>query len=301
MSETRNIFVAIVGRPNVGKSSLLNRLVGERAAIVSPKPQTTRTRITGILTHGLVQTVLIDTPGIHTPRTRLGQRMTKTIGESTADGDAVMMLFEPEGALRPAEMEMLGGLEDIVAYGVINKADTIRAGEVLAARRAELGALNAFQEIHIVSALTGEGCEALLAALEARAVAGPHFFPADSYTDQPEKQLVAEIIREKLLLLLREEVPHGIAVKVERFHERPQAGTRRPPMIDVEAVIYCERKSHKGIIIGKSGATLQRIGTAARQACEELLGAKFNLQCWVKVCEGWRDSDVMLGRMGFRP
>ncbi|MDL2219296.1 GTPase Era [Ruminococcaceae bacterium OttesenSCG-928-O06] len=309
--KTASVFVAIVGRPNVGKSSLLNRLVGEKAAIVTPKPQTTRTRITGILTKGPVQYVFIDTPGIHTPRTRLGGRMAKTVTESAQEGDVVLMLFEPEGTLRPAEEEMLGALKGSVAYAFINKADTVQKGRVLAERKAEIEGLSVFRQVLVGSAQTGEGCDELLAVLAAHALPGPHFFPDDAYTDQPEKQLAAEIVREKLLLYLQEEIPHGTAVEVERFHERekPAGSAKGKPgqvpaaptaVIDMDIVIYCEKKSHKGMIIGKGGQMLKKVAGEARLELEDILGAKVNLQCWVKVREGWRNNDAMLGRMGFK-
>lgn len=293
--QTSSVFVAIIGRPNVGKSSLLNRLVGEKAAIVSPKPQTTRTRITGILTKGPVQYVFTDTPGIHTPRTKLGKRMTKAAGDSAAEGDVVLMLFEPEGALRPVELEMAAALKGKNAFGLVNKADTIRLGEKLAQRKAELEELGVFSRIDIVSAATGEGCEELLEQLAAHAAEGPHFFADDMYTDQPEKQLVAEVVREKLLTNLSEEIPHGTAVEVEKFKERADG-----KLIDIEVTIFCERKSHKGMVIGKGGAMLKKIATEARTECEEMLGVKVNLQCWVKVREGWRDNENLLNRMGFK-
>ncbi len=292
--DSSSVFVAIVGRPNVGKSSLLNRLVGEKAAIVTDKPQTTRTRITGILTRGLVQYVFIDTPGIHHPRTRLGRRMAKTAMDSAAEGDVALMLFEPVGPLGATELELAASLKGQGAIALINKSDTVRLGDVLLQKRAELDALGVFSQVRAVSAKSGEGCEELLQELAARAAPGPHYFAADSYTDQPEKQLVAELIREQLLLNLNEEIPHGVMVEVERFKERP--GGR---LIDVDAVIYCEKKSHKGIIIGKGGAMLKKVAAEARAECEGLLGTKLNLQCWVKLRSGWRNDERALGAFGF--
>lgn len=296
MSEkTSSVFVAIIGRPNVGKSSLLNLLVGEKTAIVTPKPQTTRTRITGILTKGPVQYVFIDTPGIHNPRTKLGQKMARATTDSLGEGDVVLMLFEPKEALRPVELEMAQSLKNgAAALAVINKADTVKMGEEIIQKMEEIKGLGVFQKVLVTSATTGEGCDALLQELNEYAVEGPHFFADDVFTDQPEKQLVAEIIREKLLLFLQEEIPHGTAVEVERFKERDGG-----KIIDIDATIYCEKKSHKGIVIGKNGQMLKQVATAARQDCEQMLGAKVNLQCWVKVRDRWRDNESLLNRMGF--
>ncbi|NLW77871.1 MAG: GTPase Era [Ruminococcaceae bacterium] len=294
-NETRSVFVAITGRPNVGKSSLLNRLVGEKAAIVTPKPQTTRTRITGILTQGPVQYVFLDTPGIHKPKNSLGKQMERTTAGVVAEGDVTLMLFDPVAPLRPVETEMINALgQGGHAIAAINKVDTISDLPTLAAKRDELEAFGVFKQIHAISALTGDGCEGLLEDLSHYASPGPHFFADDIYTDQPEKQLVAEIVREKLLLHLQEEIPHGTAVEVERFHER-EGGC----VIDIDVTIYCERKTHKGMIIGKGGAMLKQIAMEARQDCEAFLGAKVFLQCWVKVREGWRGNDNMVNRMGF--
>lgn len=293
---TRSVFVAIVGRPNVGKSSLLNRLIGEKAAIVSPKPQTTRTRITGILTKDALQYVFIDTPGIHIPRTKLGQHMTKTATDSVGEGDVVLMLFEPEEPLRPVELEIIESLKkNSAAIAVINKADTIKAGQVLMEKASELKNFDVFRDVKVVSAETGEGCEELLGYLGQFALEGPHYFPDDVFTDQPEKEIAAEIVREKLLLHMQEEIPHGTAVEVDRFKERPSAD-----IIDIDVVIYCEKKSHKGMIIGKGGQMLKKVASEARADMEQLLGTKVNLQCWVKIKENWRDSETMLRRMGFK-
>ncbi len=294
MSEgTYSVFVALVGRPNVGKSSMLNALIGEKAAIVSPKPQTTRTRITGILTKGNTQFVFFDTPGIHRPRTKLGRRMAGATDDSVADGDVTVMLFEPAGPLNEVEQEMAAALGGSRAIGVVNKADKADA-DALAARLEEIRALGAFSDVLAASALTGQGLEVLLALLKGRAVEGPFFFDPNSYTDQPEKQLVAEMVREKLLLHMQDEIPHGTAVLVERFKERPGS-----PLIDIDVTIYCERKSHKGMIIGKGGAKLKQIASEARQDIEELLATKVNLQCWVKVRDKWRDNERMLADLGF--
>ena len=295
--ETSSVFVALVGRPNVGKSSLTNRLVGEKVAIVTSKPQTTRTRITGIVTKGPVQYVLLDTPGIHKPRTKLGERMTKTAADSIADVDVTLMLFEPYGEFTEAELGLIDGIRASrgPALAVINKTDTLKAPQDAEIRARQLEQLGVFRKVLAVSVLADEGCDALLEELRAFAVPGPHYFPDDAYTDMPEKALVSEILREKMLLNLRDEIPHGIAVTVERFKERPDKD-----LIDIDVNIYCERKSHKGMVIGKGGQMLKKIASQARADCEEFLGAKVNLQCWVKVKDDWRDSDFLLNDFGFR-
>lgn len=293
--DTKSVFVAVVGRPNVGKSSLTNRLVGEKVAIVTAKPQTTRTRITGVVTRGPVQYVLLDTPGVHKARTRLGQRMDKTASDSMGDVDVTMMLFEPYGELNESEQALLEGLRRRKAIAVINKTDTLKDPADLQARKQQLEALGVFDGVYTVSVRADEGCDELFAVLDRYAVEGPHYFDDDAYTDMPEKELVAEVIREKALLFMRDEIPHGIAVVVERFKERPNSD-----VIDIDANIYCERESHKGMVIGKGGAMLKKIGSAARADCEEFLGCRVNLQCWVKVKSDWRDNEYLLNSFGFR-
>ena len=272
--DTSSVFVAVIGRPNVGKSSLTNLLVGEKVAIVTSKPQTTRTRITGVITRGPLQYVLLDTPGVHKARNKLGKRMDKTASDSIADVDVSMMLFEPYGALNESEMVLVDMLRSSggPAIAVINKTDLVT-----------------------VSVRNEDGCETLFDALSRYAVEGPHYFDDDAYTDMPEKELVAEVIREKALLFMRDEIPHGIAVVVERFKERP--GT---DLIDIDVNIYCERESHKGMVIGKGGAMLKKIASAARADCEEFLGCRVNLQCWVKVKSDWRDNEFLLNNFGFK-
>lgn len=294
---TSSVFVALVGRPNVGKSSLTNRLVGEKVAIVTSKPQTTRTRITGIVTRGEVQYVLLDTPGIHRARTKLGERMGKAASDSIAQVDAALMLFEPYGELNDSEREMAAELKAkrLPAIAVVNKTDTLKSPADLVVRKRQIEALGAFAHVEAVSVKNDEGCDALFALLDPYAVEGPHYFPDDAYTDLPEKALVAEILREKMLLHLREEVPHGIAVTVERFKERPDKD-----ILDIDVNIYCERKSHKGMVIGKGGQMLKTIASEARRECEEFLGTKVNLQCWVKVKDDWRDNDFLLNNFGFQ-
>ena len=296
--ETSSVFVAVIGRPNVGKSSLTNRLVGEKVAIVTSKPQTTRTRITGVVTRGPLQYVLLDTPGVHKAHNKLGKRMDKTASDSIADVDVSMMLFEPYGALNEPEMVLVDALRSSSggpAIAVINKTDLIKDPADLEARKAELKALGVFDAIYTVSVRADDRCEELFDALSQYAVEGPHYFDDDAYTDMPEKELVAEVIREKALLFMRDEIPHGIAVVVERFKERP--GT---DLVDIDVNIYCERESHKGMVIGKGGAMLKKIASAARADCEEFLGCRVNLQCWVKVKADWRDNEFLLNNFGFK-
>ena len=274
-----SVFVALVGRPNVGKSSLTNYLVGEKVAIVTQKPQTTRSRITCIITKGPVQYVLMDTPGIHAARNKLDARMTQTAAASLKDVDVTLMLFEPEGEFTDAELR---------------KVDLLNSLTKLEARRRQIEEFGCFDRVLTVSAKDGTGCDELFAVLKPYGNEGPHYFDDEAFTDMPEKELVAELVREKALLFMRDEIPHGIAVVVERFKERPDKD-----LIDIDVDIYCERKSHKGMIIGKGGQMLKKIGSAARADIEELLGVKVNLQCWVKVREDWRDSEQQLNNLGF--
>ena len=292
---TSSVFVALVGRPNVGKSSLTNYLVGEKVAIVTKKPQTTRSRITGVITKGPVQYVLMDTPGIHAARNKLDARMTQTAAASLKDVDVTMMLFEPAGEFTDAELTMVKALQKGgPAIAVINKVDLLDNFAALEARKKQLEEFGCFDHIVTISAKDGTGCDDLFAMLKPYGNEGPHYFDDDAFTDMPEKELVAELVREKALLFLREEVPHGIAVVVERFKERPDKD-----LIDIDVDIYCERKSHKGMIIGKGGQMLKKIASAARMDIEELLGVKVNLQCWVKVREDWRDNELQLNSLGF--
>lgn len=290
-----SVFVALVGRPNVGKSSLTNYLVGEKVAIVTKKPQTTRSRITGVITKGPVQYVLMDTPGIHAARNKLDARMTQTAAASLKDVDVTMMLFEPAGEFTDAELTMVKALQKGgPAIAVINKVDLLDSFAALEARKKQIEDFGCFDHIVTISAKDGTGCDDLFAMLKPYGNEGPHYFDDDAFTDMPEKELVAELVREKALLFLREEVPHGIAVVVERFKERPDKD-----LIDIDVDIYCERKSHKGMIIGKGGQMLKKIASAARMDIEELLGVKVNLQCWVKVREDWRDNELQLNSLGF--
>ncbi len=290
-----SVFVALVGRPNVGKSSLTNYLVGEKVAIVTQKPQTTRSRITGVITKGPVQYVLMDTPGIHAARNKLDARMTQTAAASLKDVDVTMMLFEPAGELTDSELTMIKALQKGgPAVAVINKVDLLDTFSALEARKKQVEEFGCFDHIVTISAKDGTGCDDLFALLKPYGNEGPHYFDDDAFTDMPEKELVAELVREKALLFMREEIPHGIAVVVERFKERPDKD-----LIDIDVDIYCERKSHKGMIIGKGGQMLKKIASAARMDIEELLGVKVNLQCWVKVREDWRDNEQLLNSLGF--
>ena len=290
-----SVFVALVGRPNVGKSSLTNYLVGEKVAIVTQKPQTTRSRITGVITKGPGQYVLMDTPGIHAARNKLDARMTQTAAASLKDVDVTMMLFEPAGELTDSELTMIKALQKGgPAIAVINKVDLLDNFAALEARKKQVEEFGCFDHIVTISAKDGTGCDDLFALLKPYGNEGPHYFDDDAFTDMPEKELVAELVREKALLFMREEIPHGIAVVVERFKERPDKD-----LIDIDVDIYCERKSHKGMIIGKGGQMLKKIASAARMDIEELLGVKVNLQCWVKVREDWRDNEQLLNSLGF--
>ena len=290
----KNAMITIAGRPNVGKSTLTNALVGEKVAIVSNKPQTTRNRITGIVARGDTQFVLMDTPGFHRARTRLGEYMDKVVRESVADVDAVLLVVEPIASIGRQEEELIAQIKasGIPAVLAVNKIDTVEKGELLAVIAAYAAAYE-FDAIIPISAKTGDGLEELLAQLGKYAVEGPHLFPEDMYTDQPEKQLCAELVREKLLWKLDKEVPHGTAVEVTRFAEREDG------VIEIDVTIYCEKSSHKGIIIGKKGEMLRTIGEMARKDMERLLDAKVYLQTWVRVKENWRDSQFLLRNFGF--
>lgn len=297
MEKTASAFLAIVGRPNVGKSSLLNRFVGEKVAIVSPKPQTTRTRITGVLTQENTQFVFIDTPGLHNPKTKLSEFMVKQIKDSVADVDAAVLVTEPLGKIHPTELELLQRFRDLrlPAILVINKIDTIPKKDMMMEKIAAFSELFPFEAVVPVSALNGDGLPQLLDELSHHAKGGPHYFPDDAMTDQPERVIIAEIIREKLLNCLNEEIPHGTAVTIEQMTDREHQN-----LIDIHAVIYCEKDSHKRIIIGKQGTMLKKIASQARREIESFLGVKINLQCWVKVKEDWRNRPGIIRDLGFR-
>ena len=288
----KSAFISIIGVPNVGKSSLLNRLLGTKVAIISPKPQTTRTKITGVLTEGDIQTVFIDTPGFHKPKNKLGQHMLRAVGDSLGGIDGAVLVADAGAkALRAEEKELIEKLKQhrIKAILALNKIDTLPSKELLLEKMAQFAALYDFEAIVPLSALKGENIEALKAELAKLAVEGPFFFPEDTLTDQPERVLVSELIREKMLKLLSQEVPHGVAVSIEKMRMRESGD-----VMDVEAVIYCERESHKGIIIGKKGAMLKRISTEARLDMERFFDCKVNLSTWVKVKEDWRNRQGLI-------
>ena len=291
---TKTAMITICGRPNVGKSTLTNALVGEKIAIVSNKPQTTRNRISAVLNRGDTQFVLMDTPGFHKPRTRLGDYMVKVVRESVADVDAVVLVVEPIASLGPQEEALIERIKQSGAPAVlcINKIDTVEKQELLAVIAA-YSAAHDFTAIIPISARTGDGLDMLMDELEKFAEPGPQLFPDDMISDMPEKQICAELVREKLLLCLDKEIPHGTAVEVTKFTERENG------IIDMDVTIYCEKDSHKGIIIGKKGAMLKKIGEMARTDIEAFMGTKVFLQTWVKVKENWRDSNAQLRNFGF--
>ena len=291
---TKSAMITICGRPNVGKSTLTNALVGEKVAIVSPKPQTTRNRITAIVERGETQFVLLDTPGIHKPRTKLGDYMVNVVRESVADVDCVLMMVEPVVSIGPQEEALIERLKETgsPAILVINKIDTVEKGRLLEVIALYSAAYD-FDAVIPVSAKTGDGLEELIGEMDKYAVEGPHFFPDDMITDQPERQICAELVREKLLRCLDKEIPHGTAVEVTKFSEREDG------VVEIDVTIYCEKDSHKGIVIGKKGVMLKKIGELARTDMEAFLGTKVFLQTWVKVKENWRDSMAQLRNFGY--
>ncbi len=291
---TKTAMITIAGRPNVGKSTLTNYLVGEKIAIVSNKPQTTRNRICGIVTRGENQFVFVDTPGYHRARTKLGDYMVNVAKESIADVDATILVVEPIPSIGPQEEGLIEKIKASRSPGIlaINKIDTVEKDKLL-----EVIALyaqtEAFDAIIPISAKTGDGVEELLEICEKYAIDSPFLFDEDMTTDQPERQVMAEIIREKLLWCLDREIPHGTAVEITRFAERDNG------IIDIDATIYCEKASHKGIIIGKRGDMLKKISSMARTDCEKFMGTRVYLTTWVKVKENWRDSDFLVRNFGY--
>jgi len=293
----KTAMITIAGRANTGKSTLTNLLTGDKVAIVSPKPQTTRNRIYGVFTHGDTQIILLDTPGFHKAKTRLGDYMVKIVKESVADVDAVALLVEPLDNIGTQEELLIEHIKksNVPAILLINKIDTVKPEDILPIIK-RYSAQHDFSAIIPVSAKRGDGKNELLAELEKYAKPGPQLFPDGMTTDQPEKQIIAEIIREKLLICLDKEIPHGTAVEITKFSER---GEENNIVIDIDATIYCEKASHKGMIIGKNGAMLKKIGQYAREDIERFMGAKVFLQTWVKVKENWRDSKTIMKNFGY--
>lgn len=294
MMITKAAMITVCGRPNVGKSTLTNKLVGEKIAIVSNKPQTTRNRICAVVAREDTQFVFMDTPGFHKPRTRLGDYMVNVVKESVADVDAVMLLIEPIANIGKQEEELIARIKEtgVPALLIINKIDTVEKAELLEVMELYSSAHD-FAAIIPISAKNGDGIDELFAELQKYAAEGPALFPDDMISDQPEKQICAELVREKLLLCLDKEIPHGTAIEVTKFSERDDG------IIDMDVTIFCEKASHKGIIIGKKGAMLKRIGELARTDIEAFMGTKVFLQTWVKVKENWRDSQAQLRNFGF--
>ena len=296
MKKTKTAMITVCGRPNVGKSSLTNALVGEKIAIVSNKPQTTRNRIYGVVNRGDTQFVLLDTPGFHKARNRLGDYMVKVTRESIADVDAVLLLVEPVAHVGIPEAELIEKIRQshLPAILCINKIDTVEPAELLPVIAAYNEVWDGFDAIIPISAHKGGGLDDLMHELQKYAQEGPQLFPDGETTDQPERQVMGELLREKLLLCLDKEIPHGTAVEITKFSERDSG------VVDVDATIYCEKASHKGIIIGKQGAMLKKISSLARADMEKFMGTKVYLQTWVKVKENWRDNLNYVRSMGYR-
>ena len=291
---TRTAFIAIVGRPNVGKSTLMNHLLGEKVAIVSSKPQTTRNRIAGILTKGEDQYVFLDTPGVHKARTKLGEYMMKSVRSSVGSADAVILIAEAGYPAGDIEKELIGQIEkaELPSILVLNKIDLVNR-EKLAETISEYASLHSFDAVVPTCAQNGKNVDEVLAEAEQFLYEGDWMFDGDSLTDQPERQIASEIIREKALRLLSDEIPHGIAVVIEDFRDEES-------LLRIRAEIWCEKESHKGIIVGKDGATLKRIGSYAREDMESFFGTKVYLNLWVKVKEKWRDSAAAVSNFGYK-
>lgn len=292
---TKTSFIAIVGKPNVGKSSILNKVLGAKIAIVSSKPQTTRTRIMGVLTVDETQLVFTDTPGYHKPHNRLGEYMNNAVGDSIGGTDTVLFVTEPRGELDEKELELIDKFkkEKMPVILAINKIDMIKDKKELFDRIIYLSSFYDFTAVVPVSAIEGDGMVDLVDEMKKTAFDSPHFFPDDTLTDQPERVLAAEMIREKILRLMDKEIPHGIAVSIEKMSER-----KDKPILDIDAVIYCERETHKGMVIGKNGAMLKKISTFARQDLEAFFDVKVNLHTWVKVKENWRNREGLIHNFG---
>ena len=292
---TKTAMITICGRPNVGKSTLTNYLVGEKIAIVSNKPQTTRNRICGIVSKGDTQFVFVDTPGFHKPRTKLGDYMVGVARDSIADVDLTVLVVEPIASVGPQEEGLIAQIRAKKCPSIlaINKIDTLEKDKLLSVIET-YAALDVFDSIIPICAKNGDGVELLLKECEKYAVESPFLFPDDVTTDQPERQVMAEIIREKLLWCLDREVPHGTAIEITKFSERDNG------IIDIDATIFCEKASHKGIIIGKHGDMLKKISSMARADCERFMGTRVYLTTWVKVKENWRESDFLVRNFGYR-
>ena len=295
MKITKTAMITVCGRPNVGKSSLTNALVGEKVAIVSNKAQTTRNRIYGVVNEGNTQFVLLDTPGLHKPKSALGDYMVKIITSSLSDVDCALLLVEPIAHVGAPELALIERIkqEGIPAILCINKIDTVEPGELLPVIAAYHEAWDGFDAIIPISAHKGTGLDDLMNELSKYAAEGPQLFPDGMTSDQPERQVMGELLREKLLLCLDKEIPHGTAIEITKFSERDSG------VIDVEATIFCERTSHKGIIIGKQGAMLKKISTMARHDMEKFMGTKVYLETWVKVKENWRDNVNYVRSFGY--
>lgn len=296
MNNYKSGFVTLIGRPNVGKSTLMNRLIGQKIAITSNKPQTTRNRIQTVYTCDEGQIIFLDTPGIHKAKNKLGEYMVSVAERTLKEVDVILWLVEPSTFIGAGEQHIAEQLRSVKTpvFLVINKIDTVEKAEILKFIAAYKDIVD-FAEIIPVSALKGENTDDLLQAMMKYLPTGPQYYDEDTITDQPERQIVAEMIREKALRNLSDEIPHGIAVAIDRMHERPNGG-----IIDIDATIVCERNSHKGIIIGKQGAMLKKIGSQARGDMEALLDCKVNLKLWVKVKKDWRDSDFLIKNFGYR-
>ncbi|CDE29720.1 MAG: GTPase Era [Ruminococcus sp.] len=292
---TKTVFVTLAGRTNAGKSSLLNAIIGEKIASVSPKSQTTRTRITGIKTVGETQMVFMDTPGLHKPKNKLSNHMLKTVQDSIVDIDAVLFVMDCTKPVNEQEEELLASLhrQHTPTILVLNKIDLLEDKSKLMGQMATLYNRYQFAAVIPISVLQNDGIDLVEQEVQQLAKESPHYFPDDAFTDQPERVLAAEMIREKILNMLQEEVPHGVAVSIERMTERDDRD-----LLDIDAVIYCERDSHKGILIGKNGAMLKRISSAARADLETFFQIQVNLQCWVKVKEDWRNREGLIRNFG---
>ncbi len=288
-------FVSIIGKTNVGKSTLMNKFIGEKISVTSNKPQTTRNKILSVLTDDESQIIFLDTPGIHKPKSKLSKFMLKTVDDSLKEIDAVLFLVEPQGKISFTNDNILKKLSQISSPKilVINKIDTLTSKEKILKTIDNYKQFD-FNEIIPISALTGENIDILLACIKKYLPIGPKYFPDDTLTDMPECQIVAEIIREKILIFMQDEIPHGCAVEVNTMRKR-----KGKDLVDIEAVVYCEKDSHKKMIIGKNAEMLKKIGTFARRDIENLLGSKLNLQLWVKVKKNWRNNDFYLKQFGY--